>query len=491
MLIEDLVSGVNLEDENNEFKGIIKEGINPKNNERYEIGWLKELVGFANSSGGNLYIGVEDKNHKIVALDHKEADSVILMAHRLIKEHIEPNITYKISKIDVPNTKPTRYVLVISVQRNKALPVALKFNHFSFYFIRHFGKTSAATSEEIQNLVLDSESISFDSPFTLETFNEKDFTFLYEVFKKNNGRALTIKDLQSIGFISIDHTLSKGALLFKDDYDGDRTLVVCSQFLGISKGDDTFYYTKEIRKNLLKEYYEIFDFLEGRTANGFIKKNDKNVSLISYPARALTEGIINALAHRNYFMNGTQIEINLYSNHLDIISPGSLAGSKWLKNETDLASIPPIRRNEVICNVFYLCKLMEKRGSGFDKIEEEYSHYDKKYAPYLNSNNLYFSLTLLDLARKNLEINDRDFAKVYIDKDKINSKHDLNILGYCYYKKRSVKEIASYLNLTPSSYFRKHVIEPLVKNHFLIEFQDRAGTEYMTSKEEVKLDDTL
>ena len=80
-------------------------------------------------------------------------------------------------------------------------------------------------------------------------------------------------------------------------------------------------------------------------------------------------------------------EINLFNNRLEIISPGSLVGSKWLKNEKDLASIPPLRRNEVICNVFYICKLMEKRGSGFDKIEEEYLPYDKKYRPYLNSNN--------------------------------------------------------------------------------------------------------
>lgn len=169
MLIEDLINRPELDDVDNEFQIVIKEGLNLETNQKSEIDWLKVLAAFANSSGGNLYVGVEDKSHKIVALDHKEADSVILMAHRLIKEHIEPNITYKISKIDVPNTKPTRYVLVISVQRNKALPVALKFNHFSFYFIRHFGKTSAATSEEIQNLVLDSESISFDSPFTSET----------------------------------------------------------------------------------------------------------------------------------------------------------------------------------------------------------------------------------------------------------------------------------------------------------------------------------
>ena len=490
MLIEDLIEGINLEDDTNEFKGIIKEGVNPITNERYEIGWLKEIVGFANSKGGNLYVGVEDKTHKVLALDHKLADSVALMVHRLIKEHIEPGIKYNISKINVPNTSPTRYVLIISVERNKALPVALKFNNFSFYFVRHFAKTSPATSEEIQNLVLDSESISYDAPFTANDFNKADFTFLYDVFKKNNGRDLTLKDLQSIGFVSLDNKLSKGALLFEDNCKDDATLAVCSQFLGASKGDDTFYYTKEIKGNLLKEYYDVLDFLTSRIANGFIKKDDRHIDLISYPKRALSEGIVNALVHRNYFMNGSQIEINLYSNHLEIISPGSLVGAKWMKNETDLASIPPLRRNEVICNVFFICKLMEKRGSGFDKIEEEYSSYDKKYAPFVNSSNLYFSLTLLDLSKKNVSLDkDKDFAKVSIPQENINSKYDLQILGYCYYKRRSVQEIASFLGMTPSTYFRKNVLDYLIKRQYLIEFKEAKTARYTANKELVLLED--
>ncbi|MBO8427988.1 MAG: hypothetical protein IAC58_05560, partial [Firmicutes bacterium] len=294
----------------------------------------------------------------------------------------------------------------------------------------------------------------------------------------------------SIGFISLDNKLSKGALLFKDNCKDDATLVVCSQFLGTSKGDDTFYYTKEIKGNLLKEYYDVLDFLTNRIANGFIKKDDKHVDLISYPKRALSEGVVNALVHRNYFMNGSQIEINLFSNHLEIISPGSLVGTKWMKNEKDLASILPLRRNEVICSVFFICKLMEKRGSGFDKIEEEYSLYDKKYAPFVNSNNLYFSLTLLDLSKKSISLDkDKEFAKVLIPQEKINSKYDLQILGYCYYKRRSVQEIATFLNMTPSTYFRKNILDYLIKGQYLIEFKEARNTKYIANKELVSLDD--
>ena len=90
----------------------------------------------------------------------------------------------------------------------------------------------------------------------------------------------------------------------------------------------------------------------------------------SYPFKALDEGIINALAHRNYFINGSQIESNLFKDRLEIISLGALLNSPYLNKEKDLASIPPIRRNEVICNFFTFLKLMEKKWKRFDKIKK-------------------------------------------------------------------------------------------------------------------------
>lgn len=53
MLLEDLIPRVNIEDYRTEFKGIIKEGTDEKGN-KLEVGWLKELVAFANTDGGDI-----------------------------------------------------------------------------------------------------------------------------------------------------------------------------------------------------------------------------------------------------------------------------------------------------------------------------------------------------------------------------------------------------------------------------------------------------
>lgn len=64
MLLEELIPCVNIEDYQTEFKGIIKEG-DSTDGKKLEIGWLKELVAFANTNGGTLYVGVENNTHQI------------------------------------------------------------------------------------------------------------------------------------------------------------------------------------------------------------------------------------------------------------------------------------------------------------------------------------------------------------------------------------------------------------------------------------------
>ena len=85
MFIEELIDKAYLEDKTIEYKGIIAEG-KDKNGKALEIGWLKTLVAFANTDGGKLIIGVENKTHKVVALDRNKADNIVLMLHRLIRE---------------------------------------------------------------------------------------------------------------------------------------------------------------------------------------------------------------------------------------------------------------------------------------------------------------------------------------------------------------------------------------------------------------------
>lgn len=468
MKIEDLIPPEMLRAESTEYREMIGEGRDTSSpDRRLEFEWLKQLVGFANSYGGSLLVGVDPVTHELCPIEHASVNRLVLTIQRLIREHVEPEMTYRVIPIMIPGSLPSKYVLRIDIAKSKNPPIALRFREYSSVFVRHMGIAEPARGEEIRDLVMNSESVSFDQTFIDRDFDPKDFSLLYEEFRKANHRELTEKELTSIGFISVDEKLSRGAELFLDSYSSPRTLAVCTQYLGFEKSDRVFSYTERFSGNLIEEFKQIRSFVISRSHNGFRKGSEDQRELVSYPVGALNEGIINAIVHRNYFIGGSQIEINLFKDRLQIVSPGSLIGSKYLSKEKNLPSIPPIRRNEVICEVFRMLRLTEKSGSGLGRIYQEYSRYGKEYSPYVSSTNTYFELDLPDLSFAGGPVDQSSDPEVSVLNESLDSR-DLEILSLCYNRARTIAEIADHLKVQPSTYFRKAVIDRLCKKGYLI-----------------------
>jgi ATP-dependent DNA helicase RecG len=60
----------------------------------------------------------------------------------------------------------------------------------------------------------------------------------------------------------------------------------------------------------------------GRMAQRSVQEGLLHRDIAEYPADALREAIVNAVAHRDYSMPGTEIQIRLFSDRLEIQSPG-------------------------------------------------------------------------------------------------------------------------------------------------------------------------
>ena len=67
-----------------------------------------------------------------------------------------------------------------------------------------------------------SEQIPYDQPFTDKDYREEDFEEMFELTRKRDV-SISEKQLISIGFISLERKLSKGALLFMDRSDTTET----------------------------------------------------------------------------------------------------------------------------------------------------------------------------------------------------------------------------------------------------------------------------
>ncbi|MCR4838036.1 MAG: putative DNA binding domain-containing protein [Eubacterium sp.] len=485
MQLEELIPGINLETKEPEFKGIIEEG-STKNEKKKEIGWLKTFVAYANTDGGALYIGVDNKTHKLVSLTHDKADQVVLLIHRLVREKVSPTIHYDIISHPVPNTTPIRYVLEVRVEKNRNLPVVLHEDGLLGIYIREFGQTRLATHEEIRDMVLLSENVPFDKPFTQRLYKKSDFRKFYDMAEEH-GAKITEKALISVGFMSADKYLSEGALLFADDYSESRTLTVAAKWPGLDKGSAIVEADEIYSGNLIDIIRNTTAFIRNRSSNGYKKEEDGRQDYISYPMRSVTEGIVNAIGHRNYFISGSQIEINLFRDRLEIQSPGSLLGVRELRKEKNIASIIPRRRNEVICSILSMLKLMENKGSGFDTIEKEYSPYGEAYSPYVSSDATSFTLCLPDLTIKGGVVDENtEIAHVYVD-GILTGKNDHRILAFCYAQPKDAKEIAEKIGITPSTYFRNEVLKRLESEGYLIAVKEGRKVLYMANHKNVHL----
>ncbi len=215
MRIEELFSEYGLEDKTIEYKGIIREG-KSDDGKSLEIGWLKTIVAFANTEGGKLLIGVEDNTHKIVALDKKTADKTILMIHRQVKDHIQPNIPYDIKEINVTIGKETRYIIEVDIKKSRNLPVTLHSDGLMGIYVRNFGRTDIASPEQIKDLVLLSDNVPFDTTKTDNLYDEKEYKKLHLVTEERKSK-ISVKELISRGAITDDKHVTKGMELVADD----------------------------------------------------------------------------------------------------------------------------------------------------------------------------------------------------------------------------------------------------------------------------------
>ena len=447
--------------------------------------WLKTIVGFANCEGGELIVGVKDDKTLHGFLEN-EIDREIRNINNQINSKIEPAIEYNFKYIPYSEDGDNKFLIDIVVDRSKKLPVVLKENKFNVIYLREEASTVIASPEQIRSLIINSEAITSDEVDTRVKFKEENFKKLFATYKENTENDLTLKKLESINFYNNDKCLKKGSLLFADNCNDSNTALHCRLWDSFTKGSSVVLDNKEAKGNLFDMLEFALKFVKANTKTGFKKNNVGRRDIASYPQRAVTEAIVNALVHRNYMITGSQIDIDIFKDRIEITSPGSLLGSSFKSNETNLKAIPSKRRNQLICDVFAICNLMEKSGSGFEKIVDDYSVYDDIYKPSISCTNDYFTITLKDVLYKGNDNEIHDFTFVPITKGKRN--RDYEILSFCFNSYKSATDIAQFLGLVKSSYFMSKYINPLIEQEYLLPFVKASKSskqKYITNKEKL------
>ena len=474
-----------------EFKTRLLSGLDKQRNDN-ELKWLKEIVAFANTQGGTIFVGVNDKTQELEPMNHSEIDETARLVYQKAEERIEPDVSLRMKELPLGKAFKDQYILRIDVEKSERTPVYVHVNGIPACYIRQFGRAKTASPEQIAQLVVKSTRIAYDAVLTDEIYKEEDYQKLLSKYKETNpGKTLDDKTLISYGFMDENRHLFKGALLFKDDCKDLITLAKCSVYPGFDKGGNIVTSSQSYQGCLITVIDEVIDFINNHSTIGYQKTKDSRIDLSSYPKRALFEGVINAFAHRNYFIFGSEIQFDIFKDHLEITSPGSLLGGKNLEQEKQISSIMPKRRNELICRIFESLHMMEAKGTGFDKIVEDYHMAKESQKPFISCNDDCFTLTLPDLTfQKGVIGEENPYPEIHLLRE-IVSPYDEKILSCCYLKERTIIEIAAFLEISSSSHLRNDILDRLVQKGYLFKYQRGKAFFYLTNREKIEADNII
>ncbi len=141
-----------------------------------------------------------------------------------------------------------------------------------------------------------------------------------------------------------------------------NALVLAARFSGSSLSDA--FVKQEITGTLPQQL---------RQAETFVRENMKSAVRITgltreespeYPLEAVRELLVNAIAHRDYMNEGDSIHLHIFSNRLEVHSPGLLPGPVTLSNLLEAR----FSRNPIIVQVLSDLGFIERLGYGLDRV---------------------------------------------------------------------------------------------------------------------------
>ena len=413
----------------------IKENINIEFKREFTTELKKEVVAFANTNEGIIYIGIDDFGN-VIGIEN--ADEVLNQVVLSIRNSIKPDITMY-CKVKVEKIK-NKDVIVIQVQRGALRPyyIAEKGLKPSGVYVRQGSSSVPASEESIRQMIKETDGDSYEKCRSLN--QNLTFDYIEKIFE-NTDLSFGLSQKKTLGLIGEDDLYTNLALLLSDQC--NHTLKV-AVFEGIEK--NIFKDRKEFKGSLLKQVTETFEFINlinktEATFAGLTRKDERD-----YPLEAIREALLNAVVHREYSFSGSTL-VNIYEDRIEFISLGGIISG--LSLDSIMLGVSQ-SRNEKLANVFYRLHLIEAYGTGIKKIFTNYEKYNMK--PIIRAEVGAFQVVLPNIHYKKIEekLLGDGFLNKNIEKNTTKIKPlYIDILNFISNKNGATrKEIEEHLNLS-------------------------------------------
>ena len=329
----------------------------------------KDCIAFSNATGGRLLLGIEDGQDAPPVGQHIPADLPDTVRRKLADRTV--NVAVLPDVVTAPNGGQ-----YIELRIPRALSVASTTD--GRYFLRVADQSKPVTGEDVMRLASERSALPWETQTTLHisradadaskrdkllqalrasdrvkaSVKEKSDDELLDHYQLAQGHDLTNLGVLCLGrqhhraqlttapviqFIKYDERGQKVNKLVWDDHTQSPMAMIEAVWLEVPD---------------FRERYELPD--------GLYRQN-----VPAFDEIVVRELLVNALVHRPYTQRG-DIFLNLHPDRLEVVNPGPLPLGVTPQNVLHTT----VRRNEHLARLFHDLRLMEREGSGFDKIFE-------------------------------------------------------------------------------------------------------------------------
>lgn len=326
----------------------------------------QSVVSLLNTKNGDILIGVDDKR-RVVGLDDIEQNAQEILD--FLQNVIVPNPPLTVSVCHY-NKKD---ILLISVWEGAQKP-------YSFdkkIFVRIGDSSIIATPSDLANLIRQRKSSEFTwerRPVLASSILELDASEINLTQKETKYDNKDVEEfLQYMNLLSNDLPTNACVALFGKEPAKyiPQTRIKLSCFEGESKVDG-IKFMQMFEGNIFSNITNIFNAIEVVYPKRQIISGLLREERYAYPYLAVREGILNAIVHRDYTDNN-QIQINIYSNRLEIINPGTLP--EGITVNSLAKSYVSVVKNPDIAHGCLVRKYVEIVGSGITRMISECKKY--------------------------------------------------------------------------------------------------------------------
>lgn len=290
-----------------------------------------EMIALANSRGGMILFGVEDKTGEVVGMDYSDIQKTGNKVSTIANELVSPSIYIMTEVISVSIAESNKKVLIVYVEEGVNKPY--KDNNGTIWLKQGSDKRKLKENSEIMRLFQQSSNLLADEMAVYGTciediderlfadYFKREFKRPYQEMKLSYEEALIAKRVL-IG----DKVTLAGLLFFGKEpqrFKPAFTIKLVS-FAGNDLASSNYRSKPEDTKGTIPEMYK--QGMLFLTSQLQYRQNGQGFNSIGIPEIspvALEEVLQNALVHRDYFKNAP-IRVFVFDNRIEIISPGKL-----------------------------------------------------------------------------------------------------------------------------------------------------------------------